>query len=78
MLMAGIDGFHNRLYSLDPVEPIERLYHLPPQDFANIALAPVSYDESRNALTTDRSFLLQADVFTSDVIETHLCAEAAR
>jgi glutamine synthetase len=66
MLMAGIDGFHNRLYSLPPGEPIEKLYDLPPQELA----APSSLNESLNA--PEISFLLQGDVFTRDVIETHL------
>jgi glutamine synthetase len=26
MLMAGIDGFHNRLYNIDPEEPIDKFY----------------------------------------------------
>jgi glutamine synthetase len=66
MLMAGIDGFHNRLYSLPPGEPIEKLYDLPPQELA----APSSLNESLSA--PEISFLLPGDVFTRDVIETHL------
>ena len=65
MLMAGIDGFHNRLYSSPPGEPIEKLYDLPPQELA----APSSLNESLNAL--EISFLLQGDVFTPDAIKTH-------
>jgi glutamine synthetase len=44
ILMAGIDGFHNRLYNLDPDEPIEKLYHLPRHE-------PASSPTSSNLLS---------------------------
>jgi glutamine synthetase len=69
MLMAGIDGFHNRLYSIDPDEPIEKLYDLPPQDPTKILSAPSSLNEPLDPLELDDDFLLQGDVFTPDVIE---------
>jgi glutamine synthetase len=68
MLMAGIDGFHNRLYSINPDEPIEKLY-LPPQDPTKILSAPSSPNEPLDPLELDDDFLLQGDVFTPDVIE---------
>jgi glutamine synthetase len=69
MLMAGIDGFHNRLYSIDPDEPIEKLYDLPPQDPTKSLSAPSSLNEPLDPLELDDDFLLQGDVFTPDVIE---------
>jgi glutamine synthetase len=69
MLMAGIDGFHNRLYSIDPDEPIEKLYDLPPQDSTKILSAPSSLNEPLDPLELDDDFLLHGDVFTPDVIE---------
>ena len=68
MLMAGIDGFDNRLYNFDPDRPIEALYDLPPHELAKIPSAPGSLDP----LKVDHAFLLKGDVFTPDVIETHL------
>src|SRR5262249_34593228 len=69
MLMAGIDGFHNRLYSIDPDEPIEKLYDLPPQDPTKILSAQNSLNEPFDPLELDDDFLLRGDVFTPDVIE---------
>jgi glutamine synthetase len=66
MLMAGIDGFHNRLYGVDPDEPIETRYNLPPLERAKTPSAPRSLD----ALEADQDFLLKGDVFTPDLIET--------
>jgi glutamine synthetase len=63
MLMAGIDGFQNRLYDLDPDEPLEKLFH-------HLALS--SFESLLTALETDHAFLLQGDVFTPDVIEAYL------
>jgi glutamine synthetase len=68
MLMAGIDGFHERLYSLDPGEPIEKIYDLPPQGSVKVSPALGSL----GALETDHTFLLKGDVFTPDLIETQL------
>jgi glutamine synthetase len=68
MLMAGIDGFDNRLYNFAPDRPIEALYDLPPHGLAEIPSAPGLLDP----LKVDHDFLLKGDVFTPDVIETHL------
>ena len=66
MLMAGIDGFQNRLYHLDPEEPLEKLY----KPFHELASG--SFENLPDALETDHAFLLQGDVFTPDVIEAFL------
>lgn len=59
MLMAGIDGFQKRLYNLDPGEPIENFYYLPPQ-----AEIPSATDQTE----ANYAFLSKGDVFTPDVI----------
>jgi glutamine synthetase len=74
MLMAGIDGFHNRLYDFDPDEPIEPLYDLPPPELARTLSAQSSLD----ALESDHAFLLAGDVFTPDVIDAHLSYKRMR
>jgi glutamine synthetase len=74
MLMAGIDGFHNRLYDFDPDEPIEPLYDLPPPELAKTLSAQGSLD----ALEADHAFLLAGNVFTPDVIDTHLSYKRVR
>jgi glutamine synthetase len=74
MLMAGIDGFHNRLYEFDPDEPIEPLYELPPPELART----LSAESSLDALEADHAFLLAGDVFTPDVIDIHLSYKRVR
>ena len=60
MLMAGIDGFHNRLYNLDPDAPLDGL--------TLDELPSASSKELRKALEVDHAFLLRGDVFSPDVI----------
>jgi len=68
MLMAGIDGVRNKI---EPAGPLDKdLYDLPPAELAEIPQVPSSLDESLAALEADHAFLLEGDVFTSDVIET--------
>jgi glutamine synthetase len=70
MLMAGIDGIQNRI---DPGEAIDKnLYDLPPEALAKVPSAPGSLEEALDALEADHQFLLKGDVFTLDVVETHL------
>lgn len=68
MLMAGIDGIKNKI---DPGEALDKnSYELSEADAARIPTVPGSLEESINALEGDHEFLLDADVFTPDVIET--------
>jgi glutamine synthetase len=70
MLMAGLDGIQNRI---DPGDPIDKnLYDLPPEELAQVPSAPGSLEEALNALEADHQFLGKGDVFTDDVIQTHL------
>ena len=76
MLMAGLDGIQDRL---DPGEPMDRnLYELPPEELAKVPSAPGSLEEALAALEADHQFLLKGDVFTRDVIETHLSYKRSR
>jgi glutamine synthetase len=68
MLMAGLDGIHNRL---DPGLPVDAdLYELSREELAKIATVPGSLEDAINALEADHEFLLKGGVFTEDVIET--------
>jgi glutamine synthetase len=70
MLMAGLDGIENRM---NPGEPIDKnLYDLPPEELKEVPSAPGSLEEALDALEADHQFLLKGDVFTQDVIQTHL------
>jgi glutamine synthetase len=76
MLMAGLDGIQNRIA---PGEPIDKnLYDLPPEERAKVPSAPGSLEEALDALEADHQFLLKGDVFTKDVVETHLSYKRSR
>ncbi len=70
MLMAGLDGIHNKIMPPDPMD--KDLYDLPPEDLSRVQSTPGSLEEVLNALEQDHDFLLKGDVFTPDVIETWL------
>jgi len=70
MLMAGLDGIHNKIMPPDPMD--KDLYDLPPEDLSRVRSTPGSLEEVLNALEQDHDFLLKGDVFTPDVIETWL------
>jgi glutamine synthetase len=76
MLMAGLDGVENRI---DPGEPIDRnLYELAPEELAKVRSTPGLLEEALAALEVDHQFLLKGEVFTKDVIETHLSYKRSR
>ena len=67
MLMAVIDGIHNKI---DPGDPLDKdIYNLPPEELAEIPSAPGSLEEAIEALKADQEFLLKGDVFTQDAID---------
>lgn len=66
--MAAIDGIQRKL---SPGQPVDRdVYHLPPEELAELPKAPASLDAALTALESDSEFLLHDDVFTPDVLET--------
>jgi glutamine synthetase len=68
MLLAGLDGIKNKT---EPSEPIDKdLYELPPEEHSALPTVPSSLNEVLDTLEADHDFLLQGDVFTSDLIET--------
>jgi glutamine synthetase len=67
MLMAGLDGIKR---GLEPGAPIDTdLYELSDEELSKIVNVPSSLAESMDALEADHAFLLDGDVFTSDLIE---------
>jgi glutamine synthetase len=76
MLMAGLDGIQNRLNPGDPID--KNLYDLPREELAKVPSAPGSLEEALDALEADHQFLLEGDVFTQDVIQTHLAYKRSR
>jgi glutamine synthetase len=69
-LMAGLDGVINRI---EPPAPIDRdIYDMSPEEKAGIDGTPGSLEEALDALEADQGFLYRGDVFTPDVVATHL------
>ncbi|MDX6250454.1 MAG: glutamine synthetase [Kribbellaceae bacterium] len=67
-LLAGLDGIRNKT---EPADPIDKdLYELPPEEHASVSQVPTSLPAVINSLEADHEFLLEGDVFTSDLIET--------
>ena len=70
LLMAALDGIQNKV---DPGEPLDKdIYDLPPEEAANVPQTPATLEEALDALEADHEYLLRGDVFTQDVIDTHL------
>ncbi|HLJ35825.1 MAG TPA: type I glutamate--ammonia ligase [Ktedonobacteraceae bacterium] len=74
LLMAGLDGIRRRI---DPAErgygPVDRdLYHMSREELSEIGSVPGSLHEALNALEEDHAFLLEGDVFTTDVLEHYV------
>jgi glutamine synthetase len=69
-LLAGLDGVINRI---EPPAPLDKdIYELPPEEKAGIKGTPGSLEEALDALEADNEFLRRGNVFTGDLIETHL------
>lgn len=74
LLMAGLDGIRR---GIEPSEhgygPVDRdLYSMSAEELSEISSVPGSLDESLDALENDHEFLLQGDVFTSDLLEKYI------
>jgi glutamine synthetase len=68
MLMAMLDGIKNKM---NPGEPLDKdIYDLEPEELSKVAKTPASLEEALDRLQRDHEFLLQGEVFTSDVIDT--------
>jgi glutamine synthetase len=75
-LMAGLDGIQNKI---DPGKSLDKdLYDLEPEEAARIKSTPGSLGEVLTALENDHAFLLQGDVFTSDLISTWISYKRKR
>ena len=74
LLMAGLDGIRRGIL---PEEhgfgPLDRnIYEMCPQEKSEIKSVPGSLGEALTALELDHEFLLQGDVFTSDLIAKYV------
>ena len=70
LLMAGLDGVQNKIH---PGEAATKdLYHLPPEEDAQIPTVCSSLEQALEALDKDREFLTKGGVFTNDWIDAYI------
>jgi len=70
LLMAGLDGVQNKIH---PGEAASKdLYHLPPEEDAQIPTVCSSLDQALEYLDKDREFLTRGGVFSDDFINSYL------
>ncbi len=70
MLMAGIDGIQNKIH---PGEAMDKdLYHLPPEELAQVPTVCGSLREALTELDKNRAFLTKGGVFTDDLIDAYI------
>ena len=76
MLMAGLDGVKRQI---EPPRPIDQdLYELEGAEANAVKDLPGSLTEVLDALEADQQFLLDGDVFTSDLIDTYIAYKRER
>ncbi len=67
MLMAGIDGIRKKI---DPGLPLDKnVDRMSPEELVRIHKLPTSLNKALNALEKDYKYLLEAGVFTEDLLE---------
>lgn len=75
MLLAGLDGVKNKI---DPGEPADFDLFEDHERARGIKQVPGSLPEALAALEADHEFLLAGEVFTQDVIESHIAYKKSR
>ncbi len=74
LLMAGLDGIRREIlpekHGFGPIDC--NIYEMPAEEKKDIKLVPGSLDDALNALEGDHEFLLEDDVFTSDLLEKYV------
>ena len=70
MMMAGIDGVQNKIH---PGEAASKdLYHLTPEEDAQIPTVCSSLEQALECLDKDREFLTRGDVFSDDFVNSYI------
>ncbi|MGC6412531.1 MAG: type I glutamate--ammonia ligase [Candidatus Puniceispirillaceae bacterium] len=70
MLMAGLDGIKNKIHPGDAMD--KDLYDLPAEELAQIPTVCGSLREALEALSADRAFLTEGNVFTDEQIDAYI------
>ena len=75
LMMAGLDGIRNKI---DPGAAMDKdLYELPASELAAIPTVCGSLGEALDSLEADHDYLLAGDVFTRDLIQSHVALKRA-
>jgi glutamine synthetase len=70
LMMAGLDGVQNKIH---PGEPVTKdLYHLTPEEDAQVHTVCSSLEQALDYLDKDREFLTRGGVFTDDYINSYI------
>jgi glutamine synthetase len=70
LMMAGLDGVENKIH---PGEAATKdLYHLPPEEDAQVPTVCHSLDQALDYLNKDRSFLTKGGVFTDSMLDAYI------
>ena len=70
LLMAGLDGVQNKIH---PGEAATKdLYHLPPEEDAQIPTVASSLEQALQALQDDHEFLTRGGVFSQDWVDSYI------
>ena len=69
-LLAGLDGIINKIHPGDAAD--KDLYHLPPEEAAQIPQVCGSLEEALKSLDADREFLTRGGVFSEDFIDAYI------
>jgi glutamine synthetase len=74
LLMAGLDGIKKQIdpsdHGFGPVD--KNLFEMAPEELREIKSVPASLHEALDALEDDHDYLLEGDVFTTDVLEHYV------
>jgi glutamine synthetase len=74
LLMAGLDGIRREIlpekHGFGPIDC--NIYEMPAEEKKDIKSVPGSLDDALNALEGDHEFLLEDDVFTTDLLEKYV------
>ncbi|HSF47358.1 MAG TPA: type I glutamate--ammonia ligase, partial [Burkholderiales bacterium] len=70
MMMAGLDGIHNKIHPGDPVD--KNLYDLPPDEAKEIPHVCSSLQMALECLDKERAFLTRGGVFSDDTIDAYI------
>ncbi len=68
--MAGLDGIKNKIHPGEPVD--DNLYDLSPEKLRSLPSLCSSLEQALDCLEADHQFLLEGDVFSTDLLKAYI------